>query len=116
MRISSSASCKSRSRVTGSRKRRRTPRGRNDEDFRIRSPWLEQTVHRGDVVLPARDFGAELFAAFRGEGVVLRAAVVLGHAPFGVHGAGVLETVERFVERRVDDAEVAAGAVDRSTC
>ena len=40
-----------------------------------------------------------------GEAVELRAAVVLGHAPFGVEKALVLEPVERGVERALFDEQ-----------
>jgi len=49
----------------------------------------------GDVVLPAREFVAELAASFGRERVVLGATIVGGGVPFGVDGAGVLEPVER---------------------
>src|SRR5688500_18975966 len=75
------------------------------------SSWLENAVHGRDVMLPALDLRAQPLPAFRGEGVVLRAAVVLRHAPLGVDRAGVLEATERLVERGVDDTEVAVGAL-----
>src|SRR5581483_5755045 len=79
--------------------------------FAWASSWLEEVVDRRDVVSPTGHFSAESRAPFRGERVVLRAAVVLGQAPLGVDRTGVLEPIQRLVERRVDDAEIAAGAL-----
>src|SRR4051794_37737483 len=100
-----------RSRLGGRRKRRRTPEGRARSKRVMRSPLLEERVDGGDVVLPAGDLAAERLASFGSQRVVARAAIVLGDAPFGADAATVFEAVERLVQRRVDDAELAAGAV-----
>src|SRR6478672_6843182 len=98
---SSSRSREMRSRELGNRNTRRTPAGTRT------SGCLENAVHGARVALPRRRLGAKLRAAVRGERVVLRPAIVLRHAPLGDDRSGVLEAVERLVERGIDDHELA---------
>src|SRR5690349_17913178 len=100
-----------RSRLDGRRNRRRMPAGRGASKRVIGSPLLEECVYGGDVVLPPGDLAAQCLSSPGRQRVVACATIVLGEAPFGAHVAGVFEAMERFVEGRVDDAELAAGAL-----
>src|SRR4051812_16105731 len=95
-----------RSLVAGRRKARRTPWG-----IRMTSGRFEDPADRARISLPRRRLGAELGAAARGERVVACASVVLGESPLGGDRAGVLQAMERLVQRRIDDHEVARAAL-----
>src|SRR5689334_4076847 len=75
------------------------------------SPLLEERVDGVDVVLPSRDLAAERLPPFGGQRVVARPPIVVRHTPLGAHGTAVFEAVQRLVQRGVDDAELAGGAV-----
>jgi hypothetical protein len=53
----------------------------------------------------------QLAAATWGQRVVFRASIVFGESPLGVQVARVLEAPERFVQRRVGNAEFTVRAV-----
>src|SRR2546427_5045957 len=68
----------------------------------------EEAGDGGDAARPVGGFGIELFAAGAGQGVVLRAARVLGFAPLAAQPAAPLEPLERGKERAGVDLEDAA--------
>ena len=69
----------------------------------------ESALDGEGVALPALHLRHELAAPFGGDLVELRAAIVLGDAPFGGDPPAVLEAVQRRVERALVHLEHVAG-------
>src|SRR5688500_10632272 len=65
----------------------------------------DHELHGADEAAPALELGAERATSGRGEGVVLRAAVVLGDVPVARDPALFLEALEGGVERALAHLE-----------
>jgi len=71
----------------------------------------EDVADRLRVLQPLRRFLPEVRLTGRREVVVARAAIVLGDAPHGADESSLLETIERLIERAIDELEVAPGGL-----
>src|SRR5919109_5465613 len=65
----------------------------------------QDAVHRRRGALPFVDLGLELSAAFGGDAVVARAAVVLARPPFRANPAAAQHRLEGGVDRALIDVE-----------
>src|SRR6266542_133645 len=60
---------------------------------------IHQAANRGNHLIPAAAFARQLFPAGRAELVVLRALIVVRHAPFGSDPSLFFEAMQRRVQR-----------------
>src|SRR3954470_7028647 len=74
------------------------------------SRGLQHLEQRRDVPTNLGDLAPQLLSTGRREMVVLRSAIVLGHAPFTRDQSTPLQAMERLIERRVGDAEHAVAS------
>src|SRR5207249_5221175 len=85
----------------------KSERARADSPLSKLISALQDQRHGGGEALPFGDLVAERLASLAGNGVVTRAAIVLGRLPVALEVAAVIESLDCGTERALIDVEAA---------